>query len=194
MSLRKEQKANTRAKIKSVAKEAFLTKGIEATSTRYLSQKSGIAVGTLFVHFPDKLSLVKDIFFEEMDSALRAGAVSQTVCSSPIDYLLQMAQVLFDFFDDYAEFTQQILLDSIVKGGFHTNQMAVISDGIISRFKQAGVDEKTAEIFSENMVSNYWYILLNSLPTGTLGQASINQLKRLNLPFEVSYNNAAKNQ
>lgn len=194
MSLRKEQKANTRAKIKSVAKDAFLTKGIEATSTRYLSQKSGIAVGTLFVHFPDKLSLVKDIFFEEMDSALRAGAVSQKVCSSPIDYLLQMAQVLFDFYDAYAEFTQQILLDSIVKGGFHTNQMAVISDGIVSRFKQAGVDKKTAEIFSENMVSNYWYVLLNSLPTGTLGQASINQLKRLNLPFEVSYNNAVKNQ
>ena len=71
MSLRQQQKANTRAKIKTIAKHAFLTQGIESTSTRYLSDKAGIAVGTLFVHFPDKLSLVKDIFFDEMDALFR---------------------------------------------------------------------------------------------------------------------------
>ena len=194
MSLRQQQKANTRSKIKTIAKQAFLTQGIEATSTRYLSDKAGIAVGTLFVHFPDKLSLVKDIFFDEMDVALRAAVASQKASASPIDYLLQMAQVLFDFYDAYAEFARQVLLDSLAKGGFHTNQMSVISEGIIKRFKQVGVDDKTASIFAENMISNYWFVLLTGVPKGVLGQVAIDHLKRMNLPFEMSYRNALKNK
>lgn len=194
MTLRQQQKANTYSKIKKIAKQAFLTQGIEATSTRYLSDQAGIAVGTLFTHFPDKLSLVKDIFFDEMDVALRIGAQAQTACASPVDYLLQMAQVLFDFYDEYAEFTRQVLLDSVSNGGFHTNQMAVISEGVMKRFKQAGVDDNAATIFTENMVANYWYVLLNSVPKGILGQSSIDHLKRLNLPFEASYNNALRSR
>lgn len=192
MNLRQQQKTNTRSKIKMVAKQAFLSQGIEATSTRYLSDQAGIAVGTLFVHFPDKLSLVKDIFFDEMDAAIRAAALAQKACTSPIDYLLQMAQMLFDFYDAYAEFTRQVLLDSLANGGFHTKQMMVISEGINKRFKQVGVDEKTASIFTENMIANYWFVLLNSVPKGVLGEASISHLKRLNLPFEASYKNASK--
>jgi AcrR family transcriptional regulator len=194
VSLRQQQKANTRSKIKAVAKTAFLTQGIEATSTRYLSDKAGIAVGTLFVHFPDKLSLVKDIFFDEMDVALRAAVMTQTACTSPIDYLLQMTQVLFDFYDKHAEFTRLVLLDSLAKGGFHTNQMTVISEGVKKRFKQVGIDDETAAIFTDNMIANYWHILLNGVPQGKLGQVSIDQLKRLNLPFEMSYRNALKNK
>ena len=194
MSLRQQKKANTRSKIKAIAKQAFLSQGIEATSTRYLSDQAGIAVGTLFVHFPDKLSLVKDIFFDEMDAALRTAALAQKACASPIDYLLQTAQMLFEFYDAYAEFTRQVLLDSLANGGFHTKQMAVISDGINKRFKQVGIDDKTASIFTDNMIANYWFILLSSVPQGVLGEASIEHLKRLNLPFEVSYKNALKNK
>jgi AcrR family transcriptional regulator len=194
VSLRQLQKANTRSKIKAIAKRAFLEQGIEATSTRYLSEQAGIAVGTLFVHFPDKLSLVKDIFFDEMDVALRAAVVAQKASSSPMDYLQQMAQVLFDFYDEYVEFTRQVLLDSLAKGGFHTNQMAVISDGIVKRFKQVGVDDKTAGIFAENMMSNYWFVLLSGVPKGALGVAAMTHLERMNLPFEMSYRNALKNK
>lgn len=194
MGVRQQQKANTQSRIKAIAKQAFLSQGIEATSTRYLSDQAGIAVGTLFVHFPDKLSLVKDIFFDEMDTALRATALAQKACASPIDYLLQTAHMLFEFYDDYAEFTRQVLLDSLSNGGFHTSQMLVITEGICQRFKHVGVDEKTASIFTENMVSNYWFVILSNMPKGVLGGAAINQLKRLNLPFEISYKNALKNK
>ncbi|MEO9275524.1 TetR/AcrR family transcriptional regulator [Marinomonas sp. 5E14-1] len=194
MSLRQQQKANTRSKIKAVAKDAFLKQGIEATSTRYLSTQAGVAVGTLFVHFPDKLSLVKDIFFDEMDTALREAVMAQKACASPIDYLIQTAKMLFEFYDEYAEFTRQVLLDSLAKGGFHTSQMMVISEGISKRFKQVGVDEQTATIFSDNMIANYWHVLLNGVPKGELGMHAIDQLKRLNLPFEMSYRNALKSR
>lgn len=192
MSVRQTQKANTRSKIKEIAKDAFLTKGIEATSTRFLSNQAGIAVGTLFAHFPDKLSLVKDIFFDEMDVALRNAANAQTSCLSPSDYLLQMADVLFSFYDKYAEFARLVLFDSLAHGGFHTKQIQVIIEGVTKRFKQVGVDEKTASIFAENMAANYWMVLLGGIPSGVLGQAAIDHLAKLNLPFDASYKNALK--
>lgn len=192
VSLRQQQKQQTRSKIKAIAKQAFLSQGIAATSTRYLSQQAGIAVGTLFVHFPDKMALVKDIFFDEMDVALRAGAQAQSNCVSPIEYLTQMAQVLFSFYDDYAEFTREVLLDSVVTGGFHTKQISVITDGIVRRFQQVGVDDKTAHIFAQNMVANYWFVLLESMPKGQLGKTALDRINSLNLPFEVSYQNAVR--
>lgn len=192
MSSRQTQKANTRAKILKIAKQAFLSQGIENTSTRYLSDKAGIAVGTLFVHFPDKLSLVKDIFFDEMDVALRDAANAQQSSTSPSDYLLQMADVLFAFYDKYSEFARLVLFDSLARGGFHTRQMSVIINGISNRFAQVGVDEKTAGIFAENMAANYFMVLLEGVPSGVLGKAAIDRLSRLNLPFDVSYKNALK--
>lgn len=192
MSSRQIQKANTRANIKRIAKQAFLEQGIENTSTRYLSSQAGVAVGTLFVHFPDKLSLVKDIFFDEMDIALRDAASSQSRSASPTEYLLQMAQVLFAFYDKYAEFARLALFDSLAHGGFHTKQLNVMIDGVMNRFKKAGVDEKTAMIFAENMAANYCLVLLEGLPTGVLGANALSRLSNLNLPFDVSFKNTQK--
>ncbi|REG85874.1 TetR/AcrR family transcriptional regulator [Marinomonas pollencensis] len=192
MTLRQTQKANTRANIKRIAKQAFLTNGIEATSTRFLSNQAGVAVGTLFVHFPDKLSLVKEIFFDEMDAALTAAADDQQTCQSPSDYLLQMADVLFSFYDKYAEFARLVLFDSLAHGGFHTKQVEVIVDGVSSRFKRVGVDDNTASIFAQNMAANYWMVLLQGIPSGVLGRSAVEHLERLNLPFDVSYKNALK--
>lgn len=189
---RKLKKASTREKLKRVAKTAFLHQGIEATSTRYISQQAGVAVGTLFSHFPDKLTLVKDIFFDEMDTALTHATRSQKECESPVEYLHQMAQVLFEFYDEFTEFSQLVLFDSLSKGGFHKQQMSVVTEGMEKRFIQVGVDANTAQIFAENMMANYWFVVLNAAPKGVLGSAAVSQLQRLNLPFEVSYKNAVQ--
>jgi len=83
-----------------------------------------------------------------MDVALRAAvgcSKSQFITNGLL--AAKWRKCCFDFYDEYVEFTRQVLLDSLAKGGFHTNQMAVISDGIVKRFKQVGVDDKTAGIF-----------------------------------------------
>ncbi|GAB3476553.1 TetR/AcrR family transcriptional regulator [Marinomonas epiphytica] len=192
MGDRKQKKASTRQRLKKVAKVAFLQQGIEATSTRYITQQADVAVGTLFAHFPDKLSLVKDIFFDEMDIALRTATQNQQECDSPVEYLIQMAQVLFEFYDQFTEFSQLVLFDSLSKGGFHQQQMSVVMEGMEQRFIKVGVDANTAHIFAENMMANYWFVVLEAAPKGVLGSVALAQLKRLNLPFEVSYKNALK--
>lgn len=190
---RAQQKANTRAKIKQVAREAFFKQGIEQTTTREISRLAGVAVGTFFVHYPDKLDLVKEIYFDAMDDALSAGVGQHAPTASPTDYVLQIANTLFPFYAKFAEFTRLITVDSMQTGGFHTQQMASIREGVISRFEEVGVDRKTAALFAENIIANYWLVFMECLPANQFAASTtIQRLEDLNLPFKISYENASR--
>lgn len=193
MNRRSQQKASTRANIKRVARAAFLENGVESTTTREISRLAQVAVGTFFVHFPDKLDLVKEIFFDEMDQVLSSGIGRQTPTSSPTDYLSQIADTLFSFYSKYDEFTRLIMLDSVSTGGFHIQQMASVRDGLLSRFEAVNVDSGTASIFADNLIANYWLVFMECLPSGQFNsKQALERLDKLNLPFKVSYENAAR--
>lgn len=193
MSRRVQQKANTRAKIKQVAKQAFFQQGVEVTTTREISRLAGVAVGTFFVHFPDKLDLVKEIYFDALDETLSASVGQHQPTKSPTEYLSQIVSTLFPFYEKYDEFTRVIMMDSVLNGGFHSQQIASIKQGVAKRFEAVGVDTKTASIFSENMTANYWLVFMECLPTKSFtSPAVLQRLETLNLPFKVSFDNAAK--
>lgn len=193
MSRRVQQKANTRAKIKQVAKQAFFEQGVEVTTTREISRLAGVAVGTFFVHFQDKLDLVKEIYFDALDETLSASVGLHPPTTSPTEYLSQIVTTLFPFYEQYDEFTRVILMDSVLNGGFHSQQMASIKQGIAKRFEAVGVDAKTALIFSENMTANYWLVFMECLPAKSFTSSAVLQrLETLNLPFKVSFENAAR--
>lgn len=192
MNRRVQQKANTRAKIKQVAKQAFFQQGVEVTTTREISRLAGVAVGTFFVHFSDKLDLVKEIYFDALDEALSASVGQHPPTSSPTEYLAQIVSTLFPFYEKYLEFTRVVTTDSVLNGGFHTQQMTSIKHGVAKRFEAVGVDPKTALIFSENMVANYWLVFMECLPNNAFTAATVSQrLDTLNLPFKISFDNAA---
>lgn len=191
MNQREQQKANTRTKIKSSAKRAFSEFGIEATTTREISRLANVAVGTFFVHYVDKLELVKEIFFDDMDVTLSSSVGSQVPTPSPSEYLIQIVRVLFPFYSVNIEATRIILADSINNGGFHSQQMQSISQGVSRRFLDAGIDTKTAHLFAENMMANYWLVFMECLPNNEFSNSSvIERLEGLNLPFKISFENA----
>jgi len=188
---REQQKANTRAKIKNAARKAFHEFGIEATTTREISRLSNVAVGTFFVHYADKLELVKEIYFDDMDEALSSSVGQLSPTPSPALYLKKKKKILFPFYSDYIESTRHIVADSINHGGFHTQQMQSISQGVSKRFADAGIDAKTAQLFAENMMANYWLVFMECLPKNEFSNSSvIERLEGLNLPFKISFENA----
>ena len=191
MNRRAQQKASTRAKIKNVAQQAFFQQGIEATTTREISRNAGVAVGTFFVHFCDKLELVQEIYFDAMDAALKRSLGTYPPTPSPTEYVQQVAQTLFPFYAEYGEFTRLMILDSVTKGGFHSQQTQSLKEGVIKRFTDVGVDSSTADIFADNILANYWLVFFECLPTNTFAQPQpLSRLQSLNLPFDVSFNNA----
>jgi AcrR family transcriptional regulator len=55
---RKEQKANTRAGLLTVATELFVKKGIQATNTADIAKALGVSHATVFIHFQTRENLV----------------------------------------------------------------------------------------------------------------------------------------
>ena len=64
---RQEQKRQTREKIRETAKILFSSQGFEATTSRQIAKESGVATGTLFVHFKGKNEILADILYEDIE-------------------------------------------------------------------------------------------------------------------------------
>ena len=190
---RQQQKANTRSKLKQVAKASFLKQGIEATNTRAISAQAEVAVGTFFAHFPDKMTLIKEIFFDEMDASLHQSAneLSTSPKPHPCDFLYHYSQNLFDFYLEYREFTLLVLGQSLLQKGFFQTQLQVLTQGVMQRFDEVGVDESSSRIFAENMVANFQQVLLDMLASqAETKNAWLTRLLQLNRPFEHMYQTA----
>ncbi|TBR44980.1 TetR/AcrR family transcriptional regulator [Marinomonas agarivorans] len=192
---RQQQKLKTRKAIKSVAKKAFTDKGIEATNTREVSAKAGVAVGTFFSHFPDKMSLVKEIFFEEMTLAIdsRLDVLLNDFDLEPTDFSISCASLLFDFYLAHREYTMVVMNESLLQQGFLQTQLDTLKTSLCARFEAIDVDANSATIFSNNMMANFQYVLLAMLSAESSNKAIwIQELRQLNLPFEHIYQNALK--
>ena len=63
--LREQKKQATRKSIMAVAKDLFIEKGYEATSTELVARKAGIGSGTLFNYFPSKAELLVEVMRAE---------------------------------------------------------------------------------------------------------------------------------
>lgn len=193
VSSRQQQKLKTRKKIKSVAKKAFSEQGIDATNTREVSARAGVAVGTFFSHFPDKVSLVKEIFFDEMTLSLntRLDNLLGDTSMNPIEFSNSFSAVLFDFYLEQRQYAIVMLNQSLLQQDFFQVQLQVVQTSIIQRFEAIEVDATSAQIFAENMVANFQYVLLAMLAAQSFNKTPwLQQLNQLNLPFEHIYQNA----
>ena len=63
---REYQKRETRRLLLDTAYDVFLEKGYEKTTIKDLAERAGVAQGTFFKHFPDKMSLIAAAFETDM--------------------------------------------------------------------------------------------------------------------------------
>ena len=64
--VRKITKSNSKSKIFNAALTLFVKKGINATTTREIAKKAGIAEGTIYRHFKSKEELSLELFRDRM--------------------------------------------------------------------------------------------------------------------------------
>jgi AcrR family transcriptional regulator len=69
MRVTAEQKQKTRRRIVECARNLFVHKGFERTTTRDIAEAAGIAAGTLFNYFPTKDALAMAIVEEALEAA-----------------------------------------------------------------------------------------------------------------------------
>ena len=67
---RAARKSATRSRLLAQARRLFAERGFDATTIRDVAAEAGVAVGTVFVHFPDKGSLLAGTLAEHLEQAL----------------------------------------------------------------------------------------------------------------------------
>lgn len=131
MNKRQLQKQKTREHILKIAKQEFVKKGFLNTTTSEISERSGIAHGTLFLHFKNKDALIVKILDKELEEINLA--IQQMIAKAAdleqllLQYLnlLQEDEELFavlarelPFYNE--ELRRKILFrDSIIRDHFH---------------------------------------------------------------------------
>ena len=93
---RQAQKAETRAAILAAARALFAERGFEATTLKAVASRAGVAVGTVFVHVPDKAALLTEALHDDLARVLaEAGADLPT---APRDQILHLAGALYRYY------------------------------------------------------------------------------------------------
>lgn len=67
---REAQRAETRRLVVEAACGLFEAQGYERTTMRAVAEAAGVAVGTIFTHFPDKRALLSAAFHDELEAVV----------------------------------------------------------------------------------------------------------------------------
>ena len=159
-SRRQQQKAETRALVLQAAYALFEENGYEQTTMRSVAERAGVALGTIFVHFPDKKALLNAAF--EVD----IGRVTAERFASlpPGDLRAQLLHLARGYYQFYA--ARPVLARALVRhalimtgpGGERIQAQLRDFIGLLSALFQAAIDrgELRGDLVAEEGALGFW--------------------------------------
>ncbi len=175
MNKRQAQKQFTREKIITAAKQIFIKKGIINTATSQIAEAAGIAHGTLFLHFPNKDSLVVELLDAELSkfsNNIKQLIVETTDVNILLSQYLDIIQAEEGFFSSLArelpnykdELRRKILFrESLIREHFHQ----VIEKGIEQNI-YAQIDIPSALTFLFGTINYYLSMKTSFVQNGSV--------------------------
>jgi len=102
---RAQNKEAIRKRIVTAALSLFQTKGFEATTTKAIARKAGIAEGTVFNYFKTKEDIALHFFEQEVDQAIAAVRGNPRLRKAPLEEkLFALVQSQLEFLAPYERF------------------------------------------------------------------------------------------
>lgn len=111
-SSRQAQKAETRAALMAAARDLFAERGFEATTLKAVADRAGVAVGTVFVHVPDKGALLVEALHDDLDRVLTAARAG--LPAEPRAQILHMAGALYRYYAQNPALSAVLIKESLV--------------------------------------------------------------------------------
>lgn len=95
---RERKKRDKRRRMLKAARELFVSKGYQKTTTREITEAADVATGTLFTYFGDKTQLLRELFLEDIDEV--TGDVFETLDREQpvIDQLMAIFDPMFRYY------------------------------------------------------------------------------------------------
>ncbi|GAB6262533.1 TetR/AcrR family transcriptional regulator [Photobacterium sp. 53610] len=106
------KREQTRLKILQAAWQLFRQTGYQDTTTRLIAEQAGVAAGTVFSHFPSKLSLLKAGLMQQIDMVLK-NAKAEEPDTHPQGKLIHYASHLYAFYCSEADFSRELFRELI---------------------------------------------------------------------------------
>jgi AcrR family transcriptional regulator len=102
---RERNKEQTRKKIVAAALQLFNAKGYDATTTKQIAKKAGIAEGTVFNYFETKDDIALHFFEQEVDHAIAAVRSKPSLRKRPLEEkLFALIQSQIEFLTPHEKF------------------------------------------------------------------------------------------
>src|SRR5262245_57477716 len=108
------KKETTRARIVGAALALFQSKGFEATTTKAIARKAGIAEGTVFNYFPTKEDIALHFFELEVDQAIATVKQSPRLRSAGLEEkLFALIQAQLEYLAPYERFIGAAFVEAL---------------------------------------------------------------------------------
>ena len=159
------KREQTRSRILSAAWQLFTENGYEKTSTRDISSAAGVATGTVFSHFPNKLDLLKSGLEVQLSTLLIETAKSDTSIT-PVDRLLHFASALYPFYLSQREFSKVLFKEILWQSQSLDPQLNAFKHQLVF-----GNEQKL--MYADLLMDVYFMTLLAGLNDDTENEVSL---------------------
>lgn len=177
-SRRQQSKLDKRQRIIDAAWKLFTKHGFDATTTKAIATKAGIATGTLFLYAPDKIDLLALLFHDRISRAVDDGFATLPT-RAPLH--AQLMHLFASFFRMYAEqpaLSHQFVRQQMMASGPNADRINLLTVTFVARLQglltvaeqQGHLSGKTPSV----MLAQYLFGMYTmSLMAWVLGYATI---------------------
>jgi AcrR family transcriptional regulator len=134
---RERNKLEKRNRIRDAAWASFTTKGFEATTTKDVADRAGVAAGTLFLYARDKRDLLFLVMYDRLDATVNAAFLSLSRAAPLLDQLLHVFRAIFRMYGEHPGVANDFVR-ALPSGGDTPNGQAVtaLTFGFLARLAQ----------------------------------------------------------
>ncbi|RZM73048.1 TetR/AcrR family transcriptional regulator [Pseudoalteromonas rubra] len=139
--------------------QLFVEYGYKDTSTRQIATAAGVAVGTVFSHFPNKIDILKTAMHQRIDMVIEQASSADQHHSARLK-LRHYADHLFSFYLQHREFSQALLSDLLWHQAYFSDQIELFKQRL---FAEQVYDDIKATV----MMDCYFMTLIQGLSDPT---------------------------
>jgi AcrR family transcriptional regulator len=172
MVVRQERKERTRQDILAAAREVIATRGFAGTTARDVAATAGVAVGTVFVHFPTMGRLAETLLDDTVGAALTT-ALADLPAGGLVDQLLHVSATLYDAYRADEELSRQVISGSLFEvapDGPSRRRIADFATWVGARVDAAVAAGEIAPISAEEAFGAYFSLYFGVLVAGLRGE------------------------
>ena len=126
---RSEKKQQIKSRIVAAALALFQARGFDATTTKLIARRAGIAEGTVFNYFPTKDHIALYFFDQEVDHAIAAVRTDRHLRRAPLEQkLFALVQSQLEYLAPHERFIGAAILHALRPGsplGFSSQALAL---------------------------------------------------------------------